>query len=191
MSWSRFAIARSALARGALIGALALQAATAAVACPVDSTPRGTGTVVTVQGAGPTPGALTAADLRALPTTTLTQRQSVSSNQGAGSERSVMYSGHLLRDLLLNAGLGGPADRGARASVIEVVATDGYRALFSWGELFNTPIGDQVLVITQQDGKPLDPVAGPVALRSLADLRPGPRHVRNLCGVVVRRSTSG
>ena len=186
MSWSRFAMARR-----ALMGALALQAAGAAVACPVDSTPRGTGTVLTIQGAGPTPGALTAADLMSLPTTTLTQRQSVSSSQGAGTERSVTYSGQLLRDLLLNAGLGGPTDRGARASVIEVVATDGYRALFSWGELFNTPIGDQVLVITQQDGKPLNPDAGPVSLRSLADLRPGPRHVRNLCGVVVRRSTGG
>ena len=75
--------------------------------------------------------------------------------------------------------------------MVEAVASDGYRALFSWGELFNTAVGDQVLVITQQDGRPLDAIAGPVALRSLADLRPGPRHVRNLCGVVVRRSTGG
>jgi hypothetical protein len=71
------------------------------------------------------------------------------------------------------------------------VASDGCRAFFSWGVLFNTAVGDQVLVITAQDGKPLDTAAGPVALRSLADLRPGPRHVRNLCAVLVRRPAGG
>ena len=52
--------------------------------------------------------------------------------------------------------------------------------------MFNSPLGDQAVVISAQDGKPLDAVAGPLALRSLADLRPGPRHVRNLCALVVR-----
>jgi hypothetical protein len=58
--------------------------------------------------------------------------------------------------------------------------------LFSWGELFNAAVGDQVLVIRSQDGTPLDALAGPLALRALADLRPGPRHVRNLCALRVR-----
>lgn len=93
--------------------------------------------------------------------------------------------------MLLRAGWGGPSDRSARWATVELVATDGYRALFSWGELFNTAVGDQVLVITRQDGRALDGIAGPVAARSLADLRPGARHVRNLCAVVVRRSVGG
>jgi len=175
------------MTRGAVLAALASLVAVATAACPADATPRAAGTLLTVQGAGPTTRVLTAADLAALPAASLTQRQSVTSGQGAGTERSVTFAGHLLRDVLLNAGLGAPTDRGARVATIEVVASDGYRALFSWGELFNTPIGDQVLIITQQDGRPLDNFAGPVALRSLADVRPGPRHVRNLCGVVVRR----
>jgi hypothetical protein len=66
------------------------------------------------------------------------------------------------------------------------VATDRYVAVFTWGELFNSELGDQVLVIRTQDDQPLGPQAGPLALRSLADLRPGPRHVRNLCALVVR-----
>lgn len=186
MNSSHFATARC-----APLFALANLLACAAVACPTDATPRAPATLLTVQGAGPMTQALTATDLMGLPAASLTQRQSVSSSQGAGTERSVTFAGNLLRDVLLNAGLGGPTDRGARAATIELVATDGYRALFSWGELFNTTVGDQVLVITQQDGRPLDAIAGPVALRSLADLRPGPRHVRNLCAVVIRQPTSG
>lgn len=167
---------------------LTVLVACAAGACPTDSTPRAASTLLTVQGAGLATQTLTVTDLAALPVTSLTQRQSVSSGQGGGTERSVTYSGHLLRDVLLQAGLGGPTDRGARMATIELVATDGYRAMFSWGEVFNTAVGDQVLVITAQDGRPLDSIAGPVALRSLADMRPGPRHVRNLCSVVVRRA---
>ena len=93
----------------------------------------------------------------------------------------------LLRDALQRAGFGGPNDRGARGAIVVAVADDGYRAFFSWGELFNSPLGDQVLVIASQDDKPLDAAAGPLALRSLADLRPGPRHVRNLCALLVQR----
>lgn len=158
-----------------------------AAPCPADTSPRAPDTQLVVQGGQPPHQAFGAAALAAMPAATLTQRLSVSSTSGAASERSISYGGVLLRDLLQRAGIGGPDDRGARFATFETVATDGYRAYFSWGELFNTALGEQVIVITTQDGRPLDAAAGPLALRSLADLRPGPRHVRNLCGVIVRR----
>ena len=89
--------------------------------------------------------------------------------------------------ILKNKGFGTTGDRGTRVGIVEAVATDGYRATFSWGELFNSSLGEQTLVIVAQDGRPLDAVEGPLALRSLADIRPGPRHVRNLCALLVRR----
>lgn len=158
-----------------------------AQACPSDATPRTAGTLLTVQGAGAATLALDAAVLAALPQTTLTQRQSVTSSSGAADERRLSYGGVLLRDLLTRAGLDAARDHGARVAVVEAVATDNYRAVFTWGELFNTTVGEQVIVIAAQDGQPLDAAAGPLALRSLADLRPGPRHVRNLCALIVRR----
>lgn len=162
-----------------------------AQACPSDASPRAAGTLLTVQGAGPATLALDAAALAALPQATLTQRQSVTSSvtghSGTAEERRLAYGGVLLRELLTRAGLDAARDRGARVAVVEAVATDNYCAVFTWGELFNTTVGEQVIVIATQDGQPLDAAAGPLALRSLADLRPGPRHVRNLCAVVVRR----
>lgn len=178
-------------ARAPMLFAWAVLVSGGPMACPTDATPRAAGTLLTVQGEGPLTLALGARELETLPAASLTQRQTVSSNRGADTQRGVEYSGHLLRDVLLHAGWGGPSDRSARWATVELVATDGYRALFSWGELFNTAVGDQVLVITRQDGRALDGIAGPVAARSLADLRPGARHVRNLCAVVVRRSVGG
>ena len=156
-------------------------------ACPTDAEPRAAGVVLKVQLPGQTPHSFSATGLAALPQTTLTQRQTVASSGSGTSERSVVYVGVLLRDALAKSGFASAADRSARTGVIEAVATDGYRAVFSWGELFNSPVGEQALVITAQDGKPLDAVAGPLALRSLVDLRPGPRHVRNLCALMVRK----
>ncbi len=171
-----------------ILGAAVWSASAVGWACPVDTEPRPAGALLVVQGAGIATLVLGAPELSALPAATLTQRQIVSSSASASeaTERSITFSGPLMREVLLRAGLGLPNDRGARFAVIEAVASDGYRAVFSWGELFNTAVGDQVIVIASQDGRPLDSAAGPLALRSLADLRPGVRHVRNLCALVVR-----
>jgi hypothetical protein len=156
-------------------------------ACPGDAQQRGVGTQLTVQVSGGAVLALSADGMADLPAATLKQSQTVTAGSRAGVERSVDWRGVLLKDILLKADFGGPTDRAARTGVIEAVATDGYRAVYSWGEVFNSSLGDQLIVITAVDGRPLDAAAGPLALRSLADQRPGPRHVRNLCAVVVRR----
>jgi len=173
--------------RAIAFGFLAWTLPLAAMACPTDTDPRASGVLLTVQVAGAGPLALDAAELARLPVTRLTQRQVVTSGTSAASERNTVYSGVLLRDVLARAGFGAATDRGARTGIVEAVATDGYRAVFSWGELFNSSLGEQALVIVSQDGRPLDAFAGPLALRSLADVRPGPRHVRNLCALLVRR----
>ncbi len=166
--------------------AVALSIDLVASACPTDTELRQKGTVLTVQLPGQTTHQLNDAALAALPPTALTQRQTVASAGASASDRSVVYTGVLVRDALMKSGFAAANDRGARTHLVEAVASDGYRAVFSWGELFNTVVGEQALVITAQDGKPLDAAAGPLALRSLADLRPGPRHVRNLCALIVR-----
>jgi hypothetical protein len=179
---------RAALLAARVVGLPALIGlASGAAACPVDNSPRDAGALLILQADGSEPRVLGAAALSGSSAVALSQRLSVSGATGSGSERVVTYSGTLLRDLLLGAGIGGPADRTSRRMLIEAVASDGYRAFFTWGELFNTSVGDQVIVITARDGRALDAAAGPVALRSLGDYSPGPRHVRNLCAVIVRR----
>ena len=166
----------------ALFGAAAL-----AQTCPLDpAAPPGTTLIIRAPALAALH--LSAADLAALPQTERVQRRRLASTDAASPpalEQSVRYSGVLLRDVLTRVV---PADtnRAARTLVFEAVATDGYRAVFTWGELFNSSAGEQVLVIGAQDGRPLGAEQGPLALRALADLRPGPRHVRNLCGLAVR-----
>lgn len=164
-----------------------LCAAAVAQGCPADpNAPAGTLLSVLVPER---PGLrLDRAQLDALPRSELVARRTVGAAASAPAvEQQTRYAGWLLRDLTLRAlGGGAAAERGLRGVVFEAVATDNYRAYFSWGELFNHAAAEQVLVITSVDGQQLGSDAGPLALRALADLRPGPRHVRNLCALVLR-----
>lgn len=97
------------------------------------------------------------------------------------------YTGVLLRDVLTSAKPVEKERHDLRRSVVVATATDGYQAVFSWAELFLSPIGEGALVIFERDGAPLPASEGPLALVSLRDTQPGPRHVKWLAKIEIRR----
>jgi DMSO/TMAO reductase YedYZ molybdopterin-dependent catalytic subunit len=106
---------------------------------------------------------------------------------GEGSERTPRkYVGVLLRDVLNQVKLKEPEPRGLRKSVVVASARDGYKVVFSWAELYLSAVGEGVYVVYERDGAPLLPAEGPLALVSLADTSPGPRHVKWLQAIDVR-----
>lgn len=112
--------------------------------------------------------------------------------QGAttgAQEMARRYTGCLLRDVLDRAKLVEKNRMDLRKSVVIVTASDGYRAVFSWAELYLSPIGDGVLIVYERDGAALADTEGPLALVSLKDTRPGPRHVKWLRTIEVRALT--
>jgi len=127
---------------------------------------------LTVGGAVATPLVLSAADLRALP------RTSVEAREG---DRTVRYEGVLAGELLKRAGAPvGEAFRGdAVASYVVASATDGYRVVFSLAELDPAFTANDVLVADTVDGKPLFAYQGPWRLVAPRDAR-GARSVRLL-----------
>lgn len=66
--------------------------------------------------------------------------------------------------------------------VIIAESAEGYRALFSWNELFNTEVGEGVAV-AWPEGQP----EGPYALVSLRDRATGPRYVQRLASVSLHK----
>jgi DMSO/TMAO reductase YedYZ molybdopterin-dependent catalytic subunit len=96
------------------------------------------------------------------------------------------YTGCLLRDVLDRAKLVEKNRFDLRKSVVIATASDGYRAIFSWAELYLSPIGEGAMIVYERDGAPLADNEGPLALVSLKDLRPGPRHVKWLKSIELR-----
>lgn len=97
------------------------------------------------------------------------------------------YSGVRLTDVLEEADIRQDARQALRRSYVVATATDGFAAIFSWGELFNTSVGAGVLVAFDRDGQPLRDGEGRIALVSLEDERPGTRHVKWLSKIEVKR----
>lgn len=97
----------------------------------------------------------------------------------------IRYQGVPLKELLDHAGLK-PDRREIRKTVVLLAAKDGYQASFFWSELYNSSLGDGVIVVLRQDNVDLLEVEGFLpALRSFQDLRSGPRHVRWLTQIEV------
>ena len=67
-----------------------------------------------------------------------------------------------------------------------MTASDGYKTVFSWNEIYNTDVGDHLFLITEQDGKPIRNMKHRIALISAADLKSGRRYVKALQKIEIR-----
>ncbi|SAL06315.1 Oxidoreductase molybdopterin binding domain protein [Caballeronia calidae] len=93
------------------------------------------------------------------------------------------YRGVPLRVLLDAAGVRRPGSTDFKRTVFCALGHDGYAVVFSWHELFNTPVGDHALVVYACADQPLDVEGGLPVLVSGADRVRAPRHVKRLTRV--------
>jgi len=128
---------------------------------------------------------LTVQELRAI--ATHSARDLPAAAAGALAEPYREYSGVLLTEVLDKAGLRSDRKNDWRRLYVVATASDGYKAVFSWGELFNSRIGRGAMVVFERNGKPIDDSEGRIALISTEDDRIGPRHVKWLKRIEVRR----
>jgi hypothetical protein len=96
------------------------------------------------------------------------------------------YRGPLLRDLILQAGLPTEPAGVFKRMVFIAVGHDGYAVTFSWHELFNTPVGERVIVAHECGDQTLKEEQGAPILFSGADVFPAPRHIKRLARVIAR-----
>lgn len=90
------------------------------------------------------------------------------------------FEGVLLRDLLDLAEVALREHDTPNRTYVVASGSDGYQALFSWHELFNSPLGDGVLVLIDKNDAPLDGDEGEIGLIATGDRRTGPRYIRYL-----------
>jgi hypothetical protein len=67
-------------------------------------------------------------------------------------------------------------------------AADGYKVVFSWNELFNSSVGQQVYLITSKAGKKMDLMEERILLLSPSDFKTGRRHIKGLSKITVKRA---
>jgi len=68
------------------------------------------------------------------------------------------------------------------------VATDNYKIVFSWNEIFNTETGNNIYIIMEEDGKKIKEINGRISIVTLTDFTTGRRHMSNIDKIVVERA---
>lgn len=95
--------------------------------------------------------------------------------------------GVLLRDALATAELDAESPKYYSEFVLVCEATDGYKVTFSWNELFNNPLGDQIYILTRRDGQDIHSMDGRLVLLSPTDRLTGRRYLKGLSVIKVVR----
>ncbi|MCB9230930.1 MAG: hypothetical protein H6581_04670 [Bacteroidia bacterium] len=69
-----------------------------------------------------------------------------------------------------------------------LVASDGYKVVFSWNEIYNSPAGDKMYLITELKGVPLRQLEQRILFLATADIQSGRRYIKGLRKIEVRRA---
>lgn len=141
---------------------------------------------ITVAGAVEHPLVLDVAALRAFAPPQLAE-VALARKAGAGDGKPDQLKGVLLRAILEKAGVVTRDHNDVKKMAVIAIASDGYKVVYSWSEIFNSAAGDGMLVYFEKNGQPLADDEGRIAMIAAKDIRTGPRHVRWLQSIEVKK----
>lgn len=96
-------------------------------------------------------------------------------------------TGVLVKDLLKNLNLEEESPKRYSEFYFTFCAADNYKVVFSWNEIFNSPTGDHLFLITSRDGKTIKDMDESILILTPTDFKTGRRHVKGLSKIVVER----
>jgi len=106
-----------------------------------------------------------------------------------GERRSTLKNvkGILLKDILSKVEIDAEVPKVLSEYYFVCIASDNYKAVFSWNEIFNSATGSSVYILTEHDGKPASALDNRIALVSPKDQMTGRRYVKGLQRIVIER----
>lgn len=94
----------------------------------------------------------------------------------------------LLKDILEKVEIDSESPKVLSEYYLVCIASDNYKVVFSWNEIFNNDAGKSVYIITSVDGKPASTLDSRIALVSPKDQMTGRRYVKGLQKIVIERA---
>ena len=95
--------------------------------------------------------------------------------------------GVLLKDVLSKAEFTVNSPKVLSEFYIVCVADDGYKVVFSWNEIFNSPTGDKALILTEINGNATTGQKEGIVLVTPTDKATGRRYVKNLIKITIHQ----
>lgn len=111
----------------------------------------------------------------------------IRNQKGEQKEVAKSVKGILLKSVLSKAEIHAEKPKEYSGIYIVLTASDGYKNVYSWNELFSTDVGNHIYIVTEQDGKTMDQLPGRIQVMSLGEYQSGNRNLRGLAKIEVRK----
>jgi hypothetical protein len=112
----------------------------------------------------------------------------ITNHLGEPKSTAKNLKGVLLKDLLSKVEFNSESPKTLSEFYLTFVATDNYRVVYSWNEIFNSPTGDNIWVVTEKAGVKLDSMDDSILVVCTTDFKTGRRHVKGLNQILVSRA---
>jgi hypothetical protein len=109
----------------------------------------------------------------------------VTDHAGTFKHRDDKLRGVLLKDILIHSVLDTNSPKLFSRFYFTCVGSDGYKVVYSWNELFNTEVGDNVYILLEKNGVKADKMPESLQMASMLDFKTGRRFLHNLDKIIV------
>ena len=110
---------------------------------------------------------------------------SVTDHTGAVKQQDDKLKGVLLKDILNHSQWAAASPKLFSAIYFTCVGIDGYKVVYSWNELFNTPVGDNVYIVMEKNCVKAGQLSSSIQMASMLDFKTGRRYLHNLDKIIV------
>ena len=112
----------------------------------------------------------------------------VRNHRGEPKDTVKGLKGILLKTLLDGVELNVERPKDYSEFYVSLTASDGYKNIYSWNEIFNTDVGNHIYIITEMDGKTIGQMQQRILVMSLADINTGRRHLIALAKIEFKKA---
>lgn len=111
----------------------------------------------------------------------------ITNHLGEKKSEAKNLTGILIKDILSRVQFKAETPKVLSEFYITLVASDGYKIVFSWNEIFNSQTGDNAFVVTSKDGKSISEMKESILVISSTDFKTGRRFLKGLQSIIVGR----
>ena len=126
-------------------------------------------------------------DIKAMPAVKIKDLV-VTNHLGEKKGKARAMKGVLLKNILETVEFQCESPKVLSEFYLTFVASDGYKVVFSWNEIFNTDTGNHLYLVVEKEGQELSEMDGRILLLCSTDFKTGRRYVKGLSNIIVRRA---
>ncbi len=112
----------------------------------------------------------------------------ITNHLGDFKHKDDKLKGVLLKDILSHSELAADSPKLFSRFYFTCIGLDGYKVVYSWNEIFNTEVGDQVYILMEKNGVKVDKMPESIQMASMLDFKTGRRFLHNLDKIIVSQA---